>query len=68
MRRVPHYIGGREVQGSEGAELPVYNPASGEKTGIVIAATAEQVFQRDHEPVGGDLLVDAPAAGAARTR
>ena len=43
MKRIPHFIDGREVQGSGGTELPVHNPASGEKTGVVVGATPDVV-------------------------
>ncbi len=41
--RIPHWIGGRRVEGSSGRSGPVYNPATGRQTGVVDFATAEEV-------------------------
>jgi malonate-semialdehyde dehydrogenase (acetylating)/methylmalonate-semialdehyde dehydrogenase len=41
--RVSHWIGGRFVAGESGRSGPVYNPATGEQTGAVDFATAEEV-------------------------
>lgn len=41
--RISHWIGGRIVQGTSGRTNPVYNPATGEQTGAVDLAAAEEV-------------------------
>src|SRR5437588_8239146 len=41
--RIPHWIGGRRVEGESGRSGPVYNPATGRQTGAVDFATAEEV-------------------------
>ncbi len=41
--RIGHWIGGRAVAGESGRTGPVYNPATGEQTGAVDFATAEEV-------------------------
>src|SRR5690349_7672354 len=41
--RVPHWIGGRRVEGESGRSGPVYNPATGRQTGTVDFATLEEV-------------------------
>jgi malonate-semialdehyde dehydrogenase (acetylating)/methylmalonate-semialdehyde dehydrogenase len=41
--RIPHWIGGRRVEGESGRNGPVYNPATGRQTGAVDFATAEEV-------------------------
>src|SRR5690349_12132689 len=41
--RIPHWIGGRRVEGGSGRSGPVYNPATGRQTGAVDFATAEEV-------------------------
>ena len=41
--RISHWIGGRIVPGRSGRTNPVYNPATGEQTGSVDLATAEEV-------------------------
>jgi len=43
VTRIPHWIGGRRVEGSSGRSGPVYNPATGRQTGVVDFATAEEV-------------------------
>ena len=43
MRQVPHWIGGREVAGTSGRTLPVFDPATGEVQAEVVAATADEV-------------------------
>ncbi|MEV0717645.1 CoA-acylating methylmalonate-semialdehyde dehydrogenase [Asanoa sp. NPDC050611] len=43
MRQVPHWIGGREVDGTGTRRLPVFDPATGEIQAEVVAATAEEV-------------------------
>jgi malonate-semialdehyde dehydrogenase (acetylating) / methylmalonate-semialdehyde dehydrogenase len=41
--RISHWIGGRTVPGESGRTSPVYNPATGDQTGAVDLATAEEV-------------------------
>jgi malonate-semialdehyde dehydrogenase (acetylating)/methylmalonate-semialdehyde dehydrogenase len=41
--RIPHWIGGRRVDGASGRSGPVYNPATGRQTGAVDFATVEEV-------------------------
>jgi malonate-semialdehyde dehydrogenase (acetylating) / methylmalonate-semialdehyde dehydrogenase len=41
--RISHWIGGRIVPGTSGRTNPVYNPATGEQTGAVDLASAEDV-------------------------
>ena len=41
--RIPHWIGGRRVEGGSGRSGPVYNPATGRQTGAVDFASAEEV-------------------------
>jgi malonate-semialdehyde dehydrogenase (acetylating)/methylmalonate-semialdehyde dehydrogenase len=41
--RISHWIGGRVVEGQSGRGGPVYNPATGEQTGAVNFASAEEV-------------------------
>ena len=43
LGRVSHWIGGRIVPGESGRSGPVYNPATGEQTGEVDFASAEEV-------------------------
>ena len=43
VARISHWIGGRRVAGESGRSGPVYNPATGEQTGTVDFATAEEV-------------------------
>src|SRR6059058_527701 len=43
VRRIAHWIGGREVRGDSGRSGPVYNPATGRQTGAVDFATREEV-------------------------
>src|SRR5437588_5580883 len=45
VRRITHWIGGRAVAGESGRSGPVYNPATGQQTGAVDFATAEEVDQ-----------------------
>ncbi|QIG48903.1 CoA-acylating methylmalonate-semialdehyde dehydrogenase [Nordella sp. HKS 07] len=41
-KTIPHYIGGREVEGRSGRQAPVFNPATGEESGRVgLASTAD---------------------------
>ena len=41
--RIPHWIGGRRVDGDSGRSGPVYNPSTGSQTGAVDFATVEEV-------------------------
>src|ERR1700758_863731 len=41
--RIPHWIGGRRVDGESGRSGPVYNPATGRQTGAVDFASVEEV-------------------------
>ena len=41
--RIGHWIAGQRVPGGSGRTNPVYNPATGEQTGAVDLATAEEV-------------------------
>jgi malonate-semialdehyde dehydrogenase (acetylating) / methylmalonate-semialdehyde dehydrogenase len=43
VTRIPHWIGGRRVDGDSGRSGPVYNPATGRQTGAVDFATTEEV-------------------------
>jgi malonate-semialdehyde dehydrogenase (acetylating) / methylmalonate-semialdehyde dehydrogenase len=43
IKRISHWIGGKLVAGESGRSGPVYNPATGEQTGEVDFATAEEV-------------------------
>src|ERR671927_470810 len=43
VRRITHWIGGRAVPGESGRSGPVYNPATGRKTGAVDFASVEEV-------------------------
>jgi malonate-semialdehyde dehydrogenase (acetylating)/methylmalonate-semialdehyde dehydrogenase len=43
ITRIPHWIGGRRVDGSSGRSGPVYNPATGHQTGAVDFASAEEL-------------------------
>jgi malonate-semialdehyde dehydrogenase (acetylating) / methylmalonate-semialdehyde dehydrogenase len=43
VRRITHWIGGRAVASESGRSGPVYNPATGQQTGAVDFATAEEV-------------------------
>jgi malonate-semialdehyde dehydrogenase (acetylating) / methylmalonate-semialdehyde dehydrogenase len=43
VKRISHWIGGRSVAGGSGRSGPVYNPATGQQTGAVDFATAEEV-------------------------
>ena len=44
-RDIPHFIGGKRVQGQGSRATPVFNPATGEETGRVALATADEVAQ-----------------------
>src|ERR1700758_2584460 len=41
--RIPHWIGGRRVDGESGRSGPVYNPATGRQTGTVDFASVAEV-------------------------
>ncbi len=41
--RIPHWIEGRETAGTSGRTAPVFNPATGEQTGLVELATRAEV-------------------------
>src|SRR5437016_14310697 len=43
ITRISHWIGGRSVAGGSGRSGVVYNPATGQQTGAVDFATAEEV-------------------------
>ena len=43
VTRISHWIDGRRVEGTSGRSGPVYNPATGEQSGEVDFATAEEV-------------------------
>ena len=41
--QIPHFIGGKPVSGRSGRTAPVYNPATGEESGVVPLASAAEV-------------------------
>jgi len=43
VKPIHHWIGGKSVPGTSGRSGPVWNPATGEQTGAVDFATAEEV-------------------------
>ena len=43
MRRIGHYIGGRDIASPAGRQAPVFNPATGEQSGSVALASAAEV-------------------------
>src|SRR5918912_679000 len=43
VTRIAHWIDGQRVEGASGRSGPVYNPATGERTGEVDFATVEEV-------------------------
>jgi malonate-semialdehyde dehydrogenase (acetylating)/methylmalonate-semialdehyde dehydrogenase len=43
VTRIPHWIGGRRVDGTSGRNGPVYNPALGVRSGAVDLASVEEV-------------------------
>jgi malonate-semialdehyde dehydrogenase (acetylating)/methylmalonate-semialdehyde dehydrogenase len=43
VKPIHHWIGGKSVSGTSGRSGPVWNPATGEQTGAVDFATAEEV-------------------------
>ncbi|MGZ4498882.1 MAG: CoA-acylating methylmalonate-semialdehyde dehydrogenase [Nocardioidaceae bacterium] len=56
--RISHWINGQETPGQSGRTAPVHNPATGEQTGAVDLAAAEEV----------DLAVASAVAAAAEWR
>lgn len=45
VTQINHFINGKLVTGSGGRKLPVFNPATGEQTGSVLAANANDVSE-----------------------
>ena len=43
VTRIPHWIGGKRVDGTSGRSGPVYNPATGEQSGEVDFASVEEI-------------------------
>jgi malonate-semialdehyde dehydrogenase (acetylating)/methylmalonate-semialdehyde dehydrogenase len=43
VKRISHWIGGQAVAGTSGKEGPVFNPATGQQTGVVDLASAAEV-------------------------
>src|SRR5436190_6227324 len=43
VARISHWIDGQRVEGTSGRSGPVFNPATGEQSGAVDFATAEEV-------------------------
>jgi malonate-semialdehyde dehydrogenase (acetylating) / methylmalonate-semialdehyde dehydrogenase len=43
LQTIGHWIGGTTVRGDSGRSGPVYNPATGEQTGEVTFASAEEI-------------------------
>ena len=43
LKRISHWIGGQAVAGTSGKEGPVFNPATGQQTGVVDLASAAEV-------------------------
>ncbi|MGH3077997.1 MAG: CoA-acylating methylmalonate-semialdehyde dehydrogenase [Gaiellaceae bacterium] len=43
LQTIGHWIGGKSVRGDSGRSGPVYNPATGEQTGEVTFASAEEI-------------------------
>jgi malonate-semialdehyde dehydrogenase (acetylating) / methylmalonate-semialdehyde dehydrogenase len=43
LKTIGHWIGGEPLQGGSGRRGPVYNPATGEQTGEVAFATAQEI-------------------------
>ena len=43
ITRIPHWIGGKRVDGTSGRSGPVYNPAAGTQSGAVDLASAEEI-------------------------
>ena len=50
VKRISHWIGGHFVAGNSGRSGPVFNPATGEQTGEVDFATADEVDPRSRPP------------------
>ena len=58
VTRIPHWIGGRRVDGASGRSGPVFNPATGKQTGAVDFASVEEI----------DAAVQAAKAASAEWR
>src|SRR5512134_2427670 len=43
VTRIPHWIGGKRVDGTSGRSGPVYNPATGVQSGAVDLASVEEI-------------------------
>jgi malonate-semialdehyde dehydrogenase (acetylating)/methylmalonate-semialdehyde dehydrogenase len=43
VTRIPHWIGGKRVEGTSGRSGPVYNPATGSQSGAVDLASVEEI-------------------------
>src|SRR6186997_2024254 len=43
VTRIPHWIGGKRVDGTSGRSGPVYNPATGTQSGAVDLASVEEI-------------------------
>jgi malonate-semialdehyde dehydrogenase (acetylating) / methylmalonate-semialdehyde dehydrogenase len=43
LTRIPHWIGGKRVDGTSGRTGPVYNPATGAQSGAVDLASVEEI-------------------------
>jgi malonate-semialdehyde dehydrogenase (acetylating)/methylmalonate-semialdehyde dehydrogenase len=43
VTRIPHWIGGKRVEGTSGRSGPVYNPATGVQSGAVDFASVEEI-------------------------
>src|SRR6185295_17126668 len=43
ITRIPHWIGGKRVDGTSGRSGPVYNPATGTQSGAVDLASVEEI-------------------------
>jgi malonate-semialdehyde dehydrogenase (acetylating)/methylmalonate-semialdehyde dehydrogenase len=43
LTRIPHWIGGKRVDGTSGRTGPVYNPATGAQSGVVDLASVEEI-------------------------
>ena len=65
IERIPHWIGGKRVEGTSGRTGPVYDPALGVQTGAVdLASTAEVATavrerRRGLRVVAGDVALEA---------
>ena len=43
LKTIGHWIGGESIRGASGRKGPVYNPATGEQSGEVAFASAEEI-------------------------